>query len=95
MLIRVRQLEVLPSYRLRLTFSDGKQGVYDCASIVERTGPMVQPLRDEKYFARVFLEAGAPTWPNGYDMAPWAIHKELAEAGLLTESEARVRSAAE
>ena len=31
---------------------------------------MVQPLKDPAYFARVFLDLGAPTWPNGFDMAP-------------------------
>jgi hypothetical protein len=44
---------------------------------------MVQPLKDPKYFARVFVEMGAPTWPNGFDLAPWAIQKELADAGRL------------
>ena len=29
---------------------------------------MIAPLRDEAYFARVFLELGAPTWPNGFDV---------------------------
>ena len=56
---------------------------------------MVQPLRDETYFARVFLESGALTWPNGYDMAPWALHKELADAGGLTNSAQSGRNAAE
>ena len=95
MLIKVREIEVLPPYRLRLAFSDGTRGVYDCTLIVARSGPMVLPLRDETYFARVFLEFGAPTWPNGYDMAPWALHKELADAGLLSGGFTRGRTAAE
>ena len=84
MLIKVTELSVLPHYRLRLKFSDGTTGILDCSGIVGRSGQMVQPLRDEKFFARVFIEFGAPTWPNGYDMAPWAIHKDLADAGLLS-----------
>jgi hypothetical protein len=31
---------------------------------------MVEPLRDPAYFARVFLEDGAPTWPNGLTLHP-------------------------
>jgi hypothetical protein len=29
---------------------------------------MVEPLRDAGYFARAFVEMGAPTWPNGFEM---------------------------
>ena len=44
---------------------------------------MVEPLRDPAYFSRVFLEDGAPTWPNGYDMAPRWVQMELEAAGEL------------
>jgi hypothetical protein len=27
----------------------------------------VEPLRDPAYFARVFLDDGILTWPNGFD----------------------------
>jgi hypothetical protein len=38
--------------------------------MVNKPGSMIEPLRDEAYFGRVFLEFGAPTWPNGFDIAP-------------------------
>ncbi len=44
---------------------------------------MSEPLRDPAYFARVFLEFGAPTWPNGYGMAPEWVRRELEAAGEL------------
>ena len=83
MLTKVIAISVVPPYGLRVEFSDGKCGIYDCSQVVARDGPMVVPLRDPSYFKRVFLESGAPTWPNGYDMAPWAMHDELQEAGKL------------
>lgn len=46
-------------------------------------GPMTRPLLNPHYFARAFLEAGAPTWPNGFDLSPWAIHSELGAQRLL------------
>jgi hypothetical protein len=55
---------------------------------VARGGPMVQPLKDEAYFARVFVDNGAPTWPNGYDLAPDALYEEMREAGQLTKTDA-------
>ena len=70
-------------YQLEIQFSDGTVGVRDFAFLVERTGPMVEPLRDPAYFARVFVEDGALTWPNGYDYDPIALHDEMKRAGLL------------
>jgi len=52
--------------------------------MVHELGAMLEPLRDENYFARVFLEFGAPTWPNGFDIAPEWLRREMAAAGELT-----------
>jgi hypothetical protein len=46
-------------------------------------GPMLEPLRDADFFDRVFLDFGAPTWPNGFDIAPEWLHREMADAGEL------------
>jgi hypothetical protein len=46
---------------------------------------MFEPLKDDAYFARAFIEAGALTWPNGYDWDPIALHDEMKEAGLLRQ----------
>ena len=45
---------------------------------------MVEPLRDVAYFKRVFLEFGAPTWPNGFDIAPEWLRREMEAASELT-----------
>jgi Protein of unknown function (DUF2442) len=82
-LIKVRKVEPLGGHRLRLTFSDGAIGERDFSEIVSQPREMTAPLRDPTYFARVFLEFGAPTWPNGYDMAPHALYDELAQLGAL------------
>ncbi len=51
-------------------------------------GPMLEPLRDGRYFARVFLEFGAPTWPNGFDIAPEWLRREMEAAGELMRAAA-------
>jgi hypothetical protein len=84
MLTKVISLEKLGGFRLRLRFNDGSAGVHDFAALVKEPGPMLDPLRDEAYFARVFLEFGAPTWPNGFDIAPEWLRREMAAAGELT-----------
>jgi hypothetical protein len=44
---------------------------------------MIAPLRDPEFFARVTLDYGAPTWPNGYDMCPDWLRMEMEKAGEL------------
>jgi hypothetical protein len=82
-MIKVTKVKPLGDFKLELRFSDGTAGVFNCAPIVAEDGPMVEPLRDPGFFARVFLEFGAPTWPNGYDIAPWAAKAEIETAAGL------------
>ena len=84
MLAKVTRIENLGGFRLRVIFNDGSRGVHNFASLLSEQGPMLEPLRDESYFARIFLEFGAPTWPNGFDIAPEWLHREMEEAGELT-----------
>jgi hypothetical protein len=88
MLTKVSSLKKLGGFRLRVAFSDGSAGEHDFAAMVNEPGPMLEPLRDEVYFARVFLEFGALTWPNGYDMAPEWLRREMEKAGELSREAA-------
>jgi Protein of unknown function (DUF2442) len=88
MLTKVASLEKLGGFRLRVRFSDGSAGVHDFAALVSEPGPMLEPLRNETYFARVFLEFGAPTWPNGFDIAPEWLRREMTAAGELSREAA-------
>ena len=83
MLTKVTRLEKLGGFRLRVRFTDGSEGVHDFAALVNEAGPMLEPLRDETYFTRVFLEFGALTWPNGFDIAPEWLRREMEAAGAL------------
>jgi hypothetical protein len=85
MLTKVTRLEKLGGFRLRIHFNDRSEGVHDFGTMVNEPGSMLEPLRDEAYFARVFLEFGAPTWPNGFDMAPEWLRREMEAAGELTQ----------
>jgi hypothetical protein len=84
MLTKVTRLERLGGLRLRVRFNDGSEGVHDFTAMVNEPGPMLEPLRDEAYFARVFLAFGAPTWPNGFDIAPEWLRREMVAASELT-----------
>jgi hypothetical protein len=82
-MIKVAKIEWMGGHRLRFSFTDGSVGEHDFSALAAEHGPMVEPLRDLNYFKRVFLEYGAPTWPNGFDLAPSWLHREIAAAGNL------------
>jgi hypothetical protein len=87
MLSKVIEVSVVGPFALLLRFADGSAGRHDFSSLIaSRAGPMVEPLRDPSYFARVFLEFGAPTWPNGFDMCPDWLRMEMQAAGGLGAS---------
>jgi hypothetical protein len=76
------------AFKLRVAFSDGSAGEHDFSATVARDGEMVQRLRDPAFFARVFVELGALTWPNGFDLDPIALHDRMAVAGELSREAA-------
>jgi hypothetical protein len=88
-MIKVTKIKHLGGYRLHATFSDGTAGERDFSVLVAEAGPMGEPLRDPAYFARVFLEDGAPTWPNSFDMDPEWLRREIKAMGALARDTAR------
>jgi len=77
MMPRVVKVAPLPHYRLRVEFDDGVEGTIDLTG--ELDGEVFRPLRDEAVFRQVTIdEFGAVCWPNGPDLAPDAMHGELA-----------------
>lgn len=87
-MVDVVKVKALPGHRLWLVFSDGCEGVADLRSDISGGGEMVEALCDEAEFARVFAEAGVPTWPNGFDVDAVALYMELRDSGCLKRSAA-------
>jgi hypothetical protein len=82
---KMTRAKPLGGHMLEIAFADGAQGAHDFAWIFDRVGPMNAPLQDPAYFARVFLENGALTWPNGFDLSPWNVRQRMdATAPSLT-----------
>jgi hypothetical protein len=80
----VASLRVSAEFRLALRFRDGLVAELDFSrDVLEDHGPMAAPLRDPEFFARVTIEDGALTWPNGYDIDPVTAHL-WAERGYIS-----------
>ncbi|MBG0810140.1 DUF2442 domain-containing protein [Methylosinus sp. H3A] len=82
-MVDVIKLKPLDGFKLWVRFTDSSQGVCDLAGMIAEDGPMIEPLREAAYFNRVFVEMGAPTWPNGFDIDPVHLYMKMKAAGLL------------
>lgn len=84
-MVDVLSASALPEHKSSLRFSDGSEGVHDLGPFVAEGGEMVEPLKAAHYLARVFVEMGVPTWPNGFDLDPINLFMELRAAGALKQ----------
>jgi hypothetical protein len=82
-MIKIIRVEPAPGFLLRLEFSDGTAGDYDLGPLVDRATELTRPLGEPGFFSSVFLELGALAWPNGFELSPSAVHRELEERGAL------------
>lgn len=85
MLNKIVDVKVLAPHVLRVTYRDGFSAVHDFAYLKKEHDNVAAPLADPDYFARVFLEYGALTWPNGFDMCPDWLRMEIEQDGALME----------
>ncbi len=74
-MIKVLTARYLSNFQVALSFSDGVEGVFDGHALLQRSGPLLEPLRDEAYFRRLFIDAGALCWPNGLELSPARLHE--------------------
>jgi hypothetical protein len=74
-MIKLIEAHYLDDFRVALTFSDGREGVFLGRDLLQRSGPLLVPLRDEAYFKRVFIDAGALCWPNGLELSPQRLYE--------------------
>ena len=80
---RLRAISVLPGWQLAVTFNDDSTGIVDLSGLVNAPDAGVfEALRDPAFFAKAYLDYGAVTWPNGADLAPDAMHKEIRRCGI-------------
>ena len=72
---KITRMNILPNYRLELTFVDGAHGIVDLSDM-SFVG-VFEPMANLAYFAQATLENGVVTWPCGVDIAPDALHEKV------------------
>jgi hypothetical protein len=65
-----RVSEVIPveGYKLKLIFTNGECGLYDCASLLNFG--VFQEFKDQNYFNQVTVLHGTTVWPHEQDICP-------------------------
>ena len=68
-LLRMARVDPLPGFRLRLRLMDGSTIERDVRPLM--AGPVFAPIRERpEMFARVTIDGGTVSWPNGADLCP-------------------------
>jgi hypothetical protein len=70
----VIRAEYRSGYRIHVTFNDNSESTIDFARWLD--GPVFEPLKDQEFFRRFFLDGGTVVWPNGADIAPETLYEE-------------------
>jgi len=87
-LVRVKGVEVLDGFKVRLTFTNDAQKAIDLDTYLR--GPIFEPIRrDPNLFraVRVDEEAGTIVWPNGADLDPDVLYLGLKSAWMEPEEQ--------
>lgn len=74
-MIKVIEARYLGKFQIAVVFSDGKEGAFDGSVLLQNNGSLLEPLRDENYFRRFFIDAGTLCWPNGLELSPARLYE--------------------
>jgi hypothetical protein len=80
-LVRVRAIEMLEGFRVRLEFEDGTRKEIDLEPYLR--GPIFETIRsDPVVFRSVKVEGGTIAWDNGADIDPDVLYHGLKPAWM-------------
>lgn len=77
MMIRIKKVEYLSEYKLKVLFTDGKTKIIDFKNWINEGGAYILPLRNLEYFKKVRMDEFNYTicWPNGADFSPDVLYE--------------------
>jgi hypothetical protein len=77
-MFKVMEVKARAGYRLWLRFEDGVEGEVDLSELVGKG--VFKHWRNEDEFRKVYIDPETYTvaWPGGIDLAPDALHQDIA-----------------
>ena len=82
---RVASMQAEANYRLRILFTNGERGVYDCSHLLNFG--VFRELRDVEYFGRVAVTYGTASWPHEQDICPDTLYEEAVLEQRITQQD--------
>lgn len=73
----VIDFEILSDYRIKITLSTGKTGIFNVTPYLNKG--IFKELRNYNYFKRAKIEYGTIVWPHEQDFAPETIELKMEE----------------
>ncbi len=76
-----RITEVVPTddYKLKLIFSNGERGLYDCSDLIDFG--VFQEFQDKNYFKQAKVLDGTVVWPHEQDICPDTLYLDSEKEG--------------
>jgi hypothetical protein len=73
--------EVIPTddYKLKLVFTNGERGLYDCSELLNFG--VFQELQDTTYFKQAKVLDGTVVWPHEQDICPDTLYLDSEKEG--------------
>jgi hypothetical protein len=65
---RVKNVRPIDHYKLKLLFTNGQKGTFDCSTLLDFG--VFKALKDMNYFRRVKVMDGTVVWPDHQDICP-------------------------
>jgi len=65
---RIKEVTPTENFKLKLLFSNGEQGLYDCSELLNFG--VFKELQDRNYFNQVKVLDGTVVWPHEQDICP-------------------------
>lgn len=75
MLRRVKKVEYIGEYKLKLQFDNGKIKIVDLEGMLKNEKNMFLQLININYFKKVECDGYSICWPNGIDFCPDLLYK--------------------
>ncbi len=65
---RITEVTPTKNFKLKLVFSNGEKGLYDCSKLLNFG--VFKELQDSNYFNQVKVLDGTVAWPHEQDICP-------------------------